>query len=60
MKVIAIVGSPRKNGNTQLLASHTLKFNLPDWTFDLVQLVWGVKRKKSVQLKMIFNQYMKK
>jgi multimeric flavodoxin WrbA len=25
MKVIAIVGSPRKNGNTQLLASHTLK-----------------------------------
>jgi multimeric flavodoxin WrbA len=25
MKVIAIVGSPRKNGNTELLADHTLK-----------------------------------
>jgi len=25
MKVIAVVGSPRKNGNTEILASHTLK-----------------------------------
>jgi multimeric flavodoxin WrbA len=25
MKVIAIVGSPRKNGNTELLSAHTLK-----------------------------------
>lgn len=25
MKVIAVIGSPRKNGNTELLASHTLK-----------------------------------
>jgi multimeric flavodoxin WrbA len=25
MKVIAIIGSPRKNGNTELLAAHTLK-----------------------------------
>ena len=25
MKVIAIVGSPRKNGNTELLTAHTLK-----------------------------------
>ena len=25
MKVVAIVGSPRKNGNTELLAAHTLK-----------------------------------
>ena len=25
MKAIAIVGSPRKNGNTEILARHTLK-----------------------------------
>ena len=25
MKAIAIVGSPRKNGNTEILAKHTLK-----------------------------------
>jgi len=25
MKVVAIVGSPRKNGNTEILAAHTLK-----------------------------------
>jgi multimeric flavodoxin WrbA len=25
MKVVAIIGSPRKNGNTQMLASHALK-----------------------------------
>lgn len=25
MKVIAIIGSPRRNGNTEILASHTLK-----------------------------------
>lgn len=25
MKAIAIVGSPRKNGNTEILAQHTLK-----------------------------------
>jgi multimeric flavodoxin WrbA len=25
MKVVAIVGSPRKNGNTEMLAAHTLK-----------------------------------
>ncbi|MFQ5826997.1 MAG: flavodoxin family protein, partial [Dehalococcoidia bacterium] len=25
MKVIGIVGSPRKNGNTEMLTSHTLR-----------------------------------
>jgi multimeric flavodoxin WrbA len=25
MKVVAVIGSPRKNGNTEILASHTLK-----------------------------------
>ena len=25
MKVVAIIGSPRKNGNTEQLAAHTLK-----------------------------------
>jgi multimeric flavodoxin WrbA len=25
MRVVAIVGSPRKNGNTEILAAHTLK-----------------------------------
>ena len=68
MKVIGIVGSPRKGGNTEILTAHTLEaiqeegletelFLWQGWISSPVMPAAPALKKKGVRLKMIYSRY---